>query len=154
MKMIKKSEGRAEADLIRDISSLAERKVDQVTAEIYLTGVMKALRAKDQDIETATPFIRGSLLQRITRREGKRKKAVELTIQLIGYVGEYEAAYLSDFLSRMEADFQDEGRSWLEKKTQLISCLTKLSNSLDGKSLTKDADKVDLIARELISQDD
>ena len=94
------------------------------------------------------------MLQRVTRDEGKRKKAVELTTQLLGQVGEHEANYLSSYLSDMETGFQEEGRSWFEKKTQLIADLTNLSNSLDKKSLVKEADEVDSFVKEFAAQDD
>ena len=126
-------EEKNEKELIKEISDLVESKLDQVTAEIYLSGVLESLKTGSQDIETAAPFLRGAVLQRVTRDEGKRKKAVELTIQLLGQVGEHEANYLSSYLSSMEAEFQKEGRSWYEKKAQLIADLTNLASSFDKK---------------------
>ena len=147
-------EEKSERELIKEISDLAGAKLEQVTAEIYLSGVLESLKAGSQDIETAVPFLRGAVLQRVTRDGGKRKKAVELTIQLLGQIGEHEANYLSSYLSDMETEFQEEGRSWFEKKTQLISDLTNLSNSLDKKSLVKEADEVDSFVKEFAAQDD
>lgn len=147
-------EEKNERELIKEISDLAGAKLDQVTAEIYLSGVLESLKAGSQDVETAVPFLRGAVLQRITRDEGKRKKAAELTIQLLGQVGEREADYLSSYLSNMESEFQEEGRSWYEKKAQLIADLTNLSSSLDKKRLVKEADEVDSFVKEFAAQDD
>jgi len=146
-------EEKSERELIKEISDLAGAKLDQVTAEIYLSGVLESLRAGSQDIETAVPFLRGAVLQRVTREEGKRKKAVELTIELLGQIGEHEANYLSGYLGDMETDLQEEGRSWFEKKTQLISDLTNLSNSLDKKNLVKEADEVASFVKEFAAQE-
>jgi hypothetical protein len=152
--MTEELEGKSESDLIKEIAGLAGAKVDQVTTEIYLTGTMESLKTGDQDIKDAVPFLRGGVLQRITRDEGKRGKAAELTIQLLGQIGEHEANYLSNYLSDMETEFQEEGRSWFEKKIQLTSELTNLSGSLDRKGLTKEADEVDSFVKEFAAQDD
>jgi hypothetical protein len=153
-KMIEELENKSESDLIKEIAGLPEAKIDQVTAEIYLTGTMESLKSGDQDIEIAAPMLRSAVLQRVTRDEGRRGKAVELTIQLLGQIGEREASYLSNYLSDMEADFRKEGRSWFEKKIQLTSELTNLSGSLDRKGLTKEADEVDSFVKEFAAQDD
>jgi len=147
-------EEKSERELIKEISDLAGAKLDQITAEVYLSGVIESLKAGSQDIEAAAPMLRRAVLQRVTRDEGKRGKAVELTIQLLSQIGEHEADYLSSYLNDMETELKKEGRSWFEKKAQLIADLTNLSNSLDKKSLAKEADEVDSFVKELTAQGD
>jgi hypothetical protein len=152
--MTEELENKSESDLIKEIASLAGAKVDQVTTEIYLVGTIESLKTGDQKIEDAVPFLRGGVLQRITRDEGKRRRATDLTVQLLGQLGEREASYLSNYLNDMETEFQEEGRSWFEKKTQLTSDLTKLSNSLDKKGFMKEADEVDSFIKEIAAKND
>lgn len=147
-------ENKNESELIKEIAGLVATNLDQITAEVYLSGVIGSLKAGDQAIEDAAPMLRRAVLQRVTRDEGKRGRAVALTIQLLDHIGEREAGYFSDYLRDMEAGFQEEGRSWFEKKNQLMSSLTSLSSSLDDKGLVKEADRVDLFAKEFAAQDD
>jgi hypothetical protein len=149
----KELEDKSESDLITEVSDLVGDKFGAETAKMYLAGVMENLRS-GQGIKYTAGHLRGYFLQSITRDEGKRRKAADLVIQLLGLAGEDEANYFSNFLNDLEADLQEEGRSWFEKKTQLISDLTKLSDSLDRKSLVKEADKVDAILEEFAAQDD
>jgi hypothetical protein len=149
----KELEDKSESDLITEVSDLVGEKFGAETAKMYLAGVMENLRS-GQEIKYTAGHLRGYFLQAITRDEGKRRKAADLVVQLLGHIGESEASYFSNHLNDMEAEFQEEGRSWFEKKTQLISDLTKLSNSLDRKNLMKEADKVDAILEEFAAQDD
>jgi len=151
--MFEELEDKSESDLITEVSELSENEFSQESAKWYLEGFIKNLRS-GQAIESLAGHLRAYFLQYITRDEGKRKRAADLVIQLLGHVGEDEAKYFSNYLNDMEAKFQEEGRSWFEKKTQLISDLTKVSNSLDSKSLMKEADKVDAILEEFAAQDD
>ena len=151
--MFEELEDKSESDLIAEVSGLVGEKFGTETAKMYLAGVMENLRS-DQGIKYTAGHLRGYFLQSITRDEGKRRKAADLVVQLLGHIGESEASYFSNFLNDLESELQEEGRSWFEKKTQLISDLTKLSNSLDKKSLMKEADKVDAILEEFAAQDD
>ena len=149
----KEPEGKSESDLIAEVSQLVGEKLGTETAKMYLTGVMENIRS-GQGIKYTAGHLRGYFLQNITRGEGKRRKAAGLVIQILGRAGEGEADYFSNYLNELEAELQEEGRSWFEKKAQLISDLTKLSNSLDSKSLMREADKVDSILEEFAAQDD
>jgi len=151
--MIKKLGSKSEADLITEVSSLAEAEIDQATVKFYLENTMDQLRHGGKSIELAAGPLRGWVLQRITRDEEKRRKAADLVIQLLGYIGDSEAEYFSNHLNNMEAEFQRDGKSWF-KKAQIISDLTNLSNSLDKKNHMKESDEVDSFIKEIATQDD
>jgi len=146
-------EDKNENKLIEEISNLAETELEKSTVKLYLVGVIESLKTEDQKIEDAAPFLRGAVLQRVTRDEGRRSQATDLTIQLLGGIGEHEASYFSDYLSALENNLQKTGRSWFRKKSELISDLTSLSRSLSSKKLEKEADYVDALVKDISGLD-
>ena len=110
--LIKDKEGK----LILEISNLAIPQNPQIDTADFLKDVLRSLRTNNKDIGLATTLLKRFVLQAITRDDGKRKRAAELTVELLGCVGKGEADYFSDFLSNLEKSLEKEGRSFFSKR--------------------------------------
>tara|TARA_Y100001970_G_scaffold290727_1_gene425491 strand:+ start:2845 stop:3198 length:354 start_codon:yes stop_codon:yes gene_type:complete len=104
-----------EEELILEISALASKFSSPKVIETFLRDTLEFVRKDKQDMKLTVMLLRRFVLQTITRNNGKRKKATELTTELLRCVGEYEANYFSNFIANLEKDLQEQGRSFFVK---------------------------------------
>lgn len=106
---------KAERKIIQQISMMSRRLQPTSKTESFLKDLMEGLRDKSIDINEYLMIIRVYALQPITRRNGKRRAAANMLINLLSYVGEEEARAFSEYLDNIENRLNENGRSYFKK---------------------------------------
>ena len=104
-----------EKKLVEKISSMSIIQPAPVT-EKFLLDALSGFKEKDIKIEEFCFLLKMFVLQPITRFEGKRNIAKNMLIKLLEYVGNHEANYFENYINKVEAELQKQGRSYFEKR--------------------------------------
>ena len=88
-----------------------------------------------------------AFLSGITRMGGLRREVADLLIEYVNEITESEimGTFVRETLDDAEERFNEEGRSFFEKRSAILCRMIKMANHLDSKGFSKEADYLDKI---------